>query len=66
MKFYNLKTRSHVEVDDKNIKKQKSVRSTKNGSQTRYQLVAEVDGAKLYKFVKEADYNALNVPEIKG
>jgi hypothetical protein len=64
MKFYNLKTRSHVEVADSDIKKKKMVRKTKNGEQTRYALVAEYEGSTLYKFVSEKDYNATNGKEI--
>ena len=64
MKFYNLKTRSHVEVADSDIKKKKMVRKTKNGEQTRYALVAEYEGSTLYKFVSEKDYNATNGKEL--
>ncbi len=63
MKFYNLKTRSHVEVADSNVKKKKMFRQTKLGEQVRYALVADHDGMKLYKFVNEATYSSTNVPE---
>lgn len=63
-KFYNLKTRSHVDVPDSAVKKTKMVRKTKSGEQTRYALTAEHDGAKLFKFVNEATYNSTNVPEV--
>lgn len=66
MRFYNLKTRSHVEVPEKDVRKAKSVRKTKNGEQTRYMLKATVNGDKLFKFISEADYKSLNVPEDKG
>ena len=36
MKFYNLKTRSHVDVPDEDITKKKMVRTTKSGEQVRY------------------------------
>lgn len=65
MQFYNLKTRSHVEIADSNIKKKKMVRKTKSGEQTRYALVAEHEGTALYKFVNEATYNATNAPEVQ-
>jgi hypothetical protein len=65
MQFYNLKTRSHVEVPDSNVKKTKMVRKTKTGQQTRYALMAEHGGSKLYKFVNEATFKATNVPEVK-
>lgn len=64
MRFYNLKTRSHVEVPDADIRKAKSVRKTKNGNQTRYMLTAEQGGMKLFKFVNEATYNSMNCPEV--
>jgi hypothetical protein len=35
MQFYNLKTRSHVDIADGDLKKLKMVRETKSGSQTR-------------------------------
>ncbi len=63
MQFYNLKTRSHVDVPESAVKKTKMVRKTKNGEQTRYALMAEYEGSKLYKFVNEATYKATNVPE---
>lgn len=66
MKFYNLKTRSHVEVPETQVKKKKMVRKTKNGTeQVRYALVADYEGSNLYRFVNEATFNATNVSEIK-
>jgi hypothetical protein len=65
MKFYNLKTRSYVEVDDANVKKKEMVRKTKNGELTRYALVGEHGGQTLYKFVKKADYDALKADVVK-
>ena len=59
MKFYNLKTRSHVEVDEKDITKVKMVRATKTGEQTRYAVKASYEGTPLTKFVSEKDYLAL-------
>lgn len=64
MKFYNLKTRAHVEVADSNIKRKKMVRKTKSGEQTRYALLADYEGTTLYKFVNEATYKATNAPEV--
>jgi len=58
MKFYNLKTRSHVEVPDSDIRKKKMVRKTKSGEQVRYALTANYEGTQLFKFVSEKDYNA--------
>lgn len=63
MQFYNLKTRSHVEVPDSSIKKMKMIRQTKSGEQIRYALTAEHEGAKLFKFVSEAVYNSSSAEE---
>ena len=63
MQFYNLKTRSHVDITDDKIRKQKMVRKTKNGQQVRYALTADYDGTKLFKFVNEATYKASNAKE---
>ena len=63
MQFYNLKTRSHVEVPESNIKKKKMIRKTKSGEQTRYALMAEYEGTTLYKFINEATYNSTNAKE---
>ncbi|MFQ3588033.1 MAG: hypothetical protein SNJ74_03500 [Fimbriimonadaceae bacterium] len=64
MKFYNLKTRSHVEVPDSEVKKMKMIRNTKSGEQVRYALTATHEGSKLFKFVNEATYKSTNVPEV--
>ncbi len=56
MQFYNLKTRSHVEVPDSDVHKMKMVRPTKNGEQTRYAFTAQHEGQKLFKFVSEKAY----------
>jgi hypothetical protein len=64
MKFYNLKTRSHVDVPDSDVRKTKMVRKTKNGTQTRYALTAEYGGSKLFKFVNEATFKSTNVKEV--
>lgn len=63
MKFYNLKTRSHVDVPNSDVAKTKMIRKTKNGEQTRYALTANFEGTKLYKFVSEKDYNGADVKE---
>ncbi len=56
MQFYNLKTRSHVDVPDTDVHKMKMVRATKNGEQTRYAFTATHEGQKLFKFVSEKAY----------
>ena len=64
MQFYNLKTRSHVEIPDSDVKKTKMVRATKTGSQTRYAFTAEYGGSNLFKFVNEATFSGSSAPEI--
>lgn len=64
MQFYNLKTRSHVDVPDKDIKKKRMVRKTKSGEQIRYALTAEYQGSTLFKFVNEKTFTSTNVPEV--
>jgi hypothetical protein len=64
MEFYNLKTRSHVEVPDSEVKKTKMTRKTKSGEQVRYAMLAEHEGSKLFKFVSEAVYNSSNAEEV--
>jgi hypothetical protein len=63
MEFFNVKTRQKVDVPDSQIKKMKMQRQTSKGVQVRYAVTAEVGGTKLFKFVNEATYKALNVPE---
>lgn len=63
MKFYNLKTRSHVEVPDSDVRKMKMVRKTKNGEQVRYALTATYEGSKLFRFVNEATYKSSTAKE---
>jgi hypothetical protein len=65
MKFYNLKTRSHVEVPESSIQKMKMVRKTKSGEQVRYAFTATHEGQKLFKFVSEKDYMASKAAEAK-
>ena len=64
MKFYNLKTRSHVDVPDSDVRKTKMVRKTKNGEQVRYALTAEFEGSKLFKFVNEATFKSTDAKEV--
>ncbi|HVL38230.1 MAG TPA: hypothetical protein VM328_02455 [Fimbriimonadaceae bacterium] len=63
MQFYNLKTRSHVDVPDSEVRKMKMTRKTKSGEQVRYALTANYQGSKLFKFVNEATYKASNARE---
>lgn len=63
MQFYNLKTRSHVEVPESDVRKKKMLRKTKSGEQVRYALTATYQGSQLYKFVNEATYKASSAKE---
>jgi hypothetical protein len=63
MQFYNLKTRSHVDVPEGDVRKTKMVRKTKSGEQTRYALTANYNGTKLFKFVSEATFTGSNAKE---
>jgi hypothetical protein len=63
MKFYNLKTRSHVEVPDSDVRKKRMVRKTKSGEQVRYALTASYEGTQLFKFVSEKDYKSSTAKE---
>ncbi|MEI6512659.1 MAG: hypothetical protein WCO51_05210 [bacterium] len=63
MEFFNVKTREKVTVPDSDIKKLKIERKTSKGVQVRYAVTTEVGGTKLFKFVNEATFMSLNVPE---
>lgn len=64
MQFYDLKTRSHVDVPESDIRKTKMIRKTKNGEQVRYALKATYNGNQLFKFVNEQTYNSMKVDEV--
>lgn len=64
MQFYNLKTRSHVDVPDGDVQKKKMVRKTKTGDQVRYAFTATYQGTPLFKFVNEATYKASSAKEV--
>lgn len=60
IEFYDVKTRSKVSVELKNVSK--TTFTTKNG-QERYGLRAKTeDGRSLTKFVSKADWDKLDVP----
>lgn len=64
MKFYDVKTRSSVEVNDNDLTRKKYIRQTKNGfTQTRYAVRAAYNGRWLTKFVSESAYKSLRAPE---
>jgi hypothetical protein len=65
IEFYDVSKRQKVSVPASQVKKRTYTRTTKNGStQTRYAVVAEMDGRKLTKFVNEQMYNSLDVPVV--
>ncbi len=64
MKFYDLKTREHVEIPEGKISKKKIVRTTKSGEQVRHQLIGDYDGRSVFTFVSAADYAKLDVKEV--
>ncbi len=64
IEFYDVKLREKVQIDESNVTRRKYERTTKSGStQVRYALRANNNGTNLTKFVSQADYMALNVPE---
>ena len=64
MEFYNLKLKRKVDVPDTDIKKTVfQQKGSRGGSQRRYALVAEMNGTRMFKFVSEATFNSMKVPE---
>lgn len=63
MEFYNVKTRQKVDIPESALSKRVMVQ--KNGKST-YAVTGEKDGARLVRFVSKQQYDALQVPEIKG
>lgn len=64
IEFYNVKTRQKVSVPVSSCKKVKYENTTKNGSiQVRYAVRAEMDGARLTKFVSKDTWDSLSCPE---
>jgi len=64
MEFYDLKSRTKVNVPDADVSKKKMIRKTKTGEQVRHALVGAYEGRSLFRFVSEKDYNAANVKEV--
>jgi hypothetical protein len=64
VEFYDVRKKAKVQVPEGNIRKKTYRRTTAAGKeQVRYGLVADYNGSKLTKFVNEAEWRALNVPE---
>lgn len=64
MEFYNLKTRSYIDVPLSEVRKKKMTRKTKTGEQTRYALMADYQGNKLYKFVNKDTFDSTDSKEV--
>jgi hypothetical protein len=61
IEFYDVKSRQKVEIPENEIRK---TTYTKEGSSSvRYALRATYQGTNLTKFVKQEDWERLNVPE---
>jgi hypothetical protein len=56
VQFYHMKKKAKVDVPDDQVRKQKVA----NG---RYAATATVEGTRVFKFLSEKDYSALNAPE---
>lgn len=66
VKFYNVKKRKSVSVDDKDCRKVVYKRKTSKGTQERYAVRAQDDdGTNLTKFISKADYEKLSCPAAK-
>ena len=64
VQFYDVKSRQKVDVDESDVRKTTYEQTRKDGSvNKRYALRAKYQGTQLTKFVKQADWEALNVPE---
>ncbi|HSI72243.1 MAG TPA: hypothetical protein VK934_03630 [Fimbriimonas sp.] len=59
-----MKTRSHVDIPEGDVRKKKMIRKTKSGEQVRYALTANYEGTNLYKFVNEATFTSSNAKEV--
>ena len=65
-KFYNVKKRESVEIDEKDCKKVVYKRETSKGTQERYAIRAQDDdGTNLTKFVNKETYDKLKCPKGK-
>ena len=63
IEFYDVKSRQKVQIPESQIRKTTYEQQAKSGGvNVRYALRAEHNGTKLTKFVKEADWKALDAP----
>ena len=61
IEFYNVKKKTKVQIPEKDIKKVKMEKATKDGGvRVRYAFKAvDDDGTKLTRFCSKADYDAI-------
>ena len=63
IKFYNVKKRESVEIEEADCKKVIYTRETSKGTQERYAVRAQDDdGTNLTKFVSKENYDKLTCP----
>lgn len=66
MMFYDVRSRTKVEINDDKLTKRKYTRETSTGKiQTRYAVRAVHNGGNLTRFVSADVYNSLTIPEEK-
>lgn len=64
IEFYDVKNRKKVSVDEKDVRKTKYERTTKDGSkQVRFALRSKLNGVSLTKFVSKDTWDSLSAPE---
>jgi hypothetical protein len=64
VKFYNVKKRESVEIPENQCKKKIYKKTKGGGPKESYALRAvDNDGTNLTKFIKKADFDALNIPQ---
>ncbi|MCF7791773.1 MAG: hypothetical protein K9L78_04930 [Victivallales bacterium] len=64
VKFYNVKKRESVEVDESSCYKVVYKKETKKGVQERYAVRAkDDDGTNLTKFINKATFDSLSCPQ---
>ena len=67
VEFYNMKLKRKVSVPQDRLQKQVFSRpGTAGAVQRRYAVVAQAEGTKMFKFVSEATFNSLDVPEVSA
>lgn len=65
VEFYNMKLKRKIDVPESQIKKTVFQQKGAAGGagQRRYALTAEHEGTRMFKFVSEATYTSMKVPE---